>query len=126
MSRYKPFDEAITLDEMDGDTRVIVAQPGDATMYQLWLRPIGPIMAANSPEREGAYLVSVCNLVGDRVVSAVFRPGQTYRYDDVNVMLGINAPGSCYYITLLLAHLIDTGYETYENFERRLSARFGY
>jgi hypothetical protein len=123
VSRYKPFNEAIIVDEMDGDIRVVVAEPGDLTRYQLWIIPVGPIMAANSPEKQGVYLVSVCNLVGDRVVSAIFRPWQIYRYEDIRSMLGIHAPGSCYYITMLLSHLIDIGYEPYETFIHRFQER---
>jgi len=100
--RGKPLNDAILrVDTERGDFRYIVAEPGDATRYELLIASLDHTVAKMSNQLEGSLIVSCLNLTGEPR-SMFVRPGRLH-WQDIREGLGISAEGSCYFITVLLS-----------------------
>lgn len=95
----------VSTDTQRSDTRHIVAEPGDATKYELLVTSFDNATTSAVHERNNSIVVTVLNLTGEPK-SMFLRPGKLH-WLDIRNGLGICAEGSCYFITVLIAYICN-------------------
>ena len=122
MPRTREWKDAIKVDEQLGDTRVLIAEPGDCTRYELIVTKLDGRICAHMGLPLDSYVVCNHNLSG--MFSAMtFFTGQYLSWSHVREHMHIFAPGSCWLITELLAELYDTKCQSYKEFEQSMRDR---
>jgi hypothetical protein len=119
-------DDMLTTDVRRSDVRYIVAQPGDATRYELMTVALDNTTTSLMHEEPGSMILTCMNLRGDGPVSMFLRP-RLLHWTDINNGLGIGAEGSCYFITALLAWMYPSSFscQTEEQFMESIRNRRG-
>ena len=96
--------------------RRVVCEPGDMTKYDLMFYDIGLEMGKAINQPTGSLIVMNLNLT-DIPTSMFLRGGDIVDWKTIQDGLDIQAEGSCYFISLLVATLYYFRCGTFENFE---------
>ena len=113
----KLHDSIIKADSERGDFRYLVAEPGDATRYELLVAAPDPATLEACHESPGSIIVTQLNL-SNGPSSMFIRVGTRLSWRDIHEGLGIDAAGSCYFITVFLSYIYQgIRCETEEEFQ---------
>jgi len=107
------------------DGYLITCEPGDATRYELAIQEVDHECVNHMHDRGVCWYVTNSNLVGDHPRTMYIREGEYLEWRDVQKELGVQAEGSAYVITLILACVIDTRYDEPNTFLAKIRASIG-
>jgi len=117
MPRTREWKDAIKINELHGDTRVLVIEPGDMTRYDLMVTQLDNRVCAHMGLPLDSYIVCNHNL-SSMFTAMTFFTGQYLSWRHVKEHLHVHAPGSCWMITEILSHFYSTQCQSYEEFEQ--------